>query len=122
MGRVGEPDEIAPAIAWLLSPESGYVSGTVLRVAGGSRSARRRRRGRGVNEEFLERTYIEVEEADFLDTSPGQPVKGAAPFPFGGSPTSGGAHQDVHHGRRGCERCPFHLARPERAVGHRPMH
>ena len=35
MGRVGEPDEIAPAIAWLLGPESGYVTGTVLRVAGG---------------------------------------------------------------------------------------
>ena len=35
MGRAGEPDEIAPAIAWLLGPESGYVTGTVLRVAGG---------------------------------------------------------------------------------------
>jgi NAD(P)-dependent dehydrogenase (short-subunit alcohol dehydrogenase family) len=35
MGRVGEPDEIAPAIAWLLGPDSGYVTGTVLRVAGG---------------------------------------------------------------------------------------
>jgi NAD(P)-dependent dehydrogenase (short-subunit alcohol dehydrogenase family) len=35
LGRVGEPDEIAPAIAWLLGPEAGYVSGTVLRVAGG---------------------------------------------------------------------------------------
>ncbi|BEP12780.1 SDR family oxidoreductase [Acidothermaceae bacterium B102] len=35
MGRVGEPEEIAPAIAWLLGPESGYVTGTVLRVAGG---------------------------------------------------------------------------------------
>ncbi|MCZ2805286.1 SDR family oxidoreductase [Modestobacter sp. VKM Ac-2983] len=35
MGRPGEPDEIAPAIAWLLGPEAGYVSGAVLRVAGG---------------------------------------------------------------------------------------
>ena len=35
MRRAGEPEEIAPAIAWLLSPESGYVTGTVLRVAGG---------------------------------------------------------------------------------------
>lgn len=34
-GRVGEPAEIAPAIAWLLSDEASYVSGTVLRVAGG---------------------------------------------------------------------------------------
>ncbi|MDX6253864.1 MAG: hypothetical protein QOJ11_198 [Frankiales bacterium] len=35
MGRVGEPDEVAPAIAWLLGPESAYVTGAVLRVAGG---------------------------------------------------------------------------------------
>jgi len=35
MGRAGEPDEIAPAIAWLLGPQAGYVTGAVLRVAGG---------------------------------------------------------------------------------------
>ena len=35
MGRPGEPDEIAPAIAWLLGPEAGYCTGAVLRVAGG---------------------------------------------------------------------------------------
>jgi NAD(P)-dependent dehydrogenase (short-subunit alcohol dehydrogenase family) len=35
LGRAGEPDEIAPAIAWLLGPEAGYTTGTVLRVAGG---------------------------------------------------------------------------------------
>jgi NAD(P)-dependent dehydrogenase (short-subunit alcohol dehydrogenase family) len=35
MGRPGEPDEIAPAIAWLLSPAAGYCTGAVLRVAGG---------------------------------------------------------------------------------------
>jgi NAD(P)-dependent dehydrogenase (short-subunit alcohol dehydrogenase family) len=35
MGRVGEPDDIAPAIAWLLGPEAAYVTGAVLRVAGG---------------------------------------------------------------------------------------
>lgn len=35
MGRAGEPDEVAPAIVWLLGPEAAYVSGTVLRVAGG---------------------------------------------------------------------------------------
>lgn len=35
MRRAGEPDEIAPAIAWLLGPEAGYCTGTVLRVAGG---------------------------------------------------------------------------------------
>ena len=31
----GEPDEVAPAIAWLLGPDSAYVTGAVLRVAGG---------------------------------------------------------------------------------------
>ncbi|GHH32792.1 SDR family NAD(P)-dependent oxidoreductase [Streptomyces candidus] len=33
--RAGEASEIAAAIAWLLSPEASYTSGTVLRVAGG---------------------------------------------------------------------------------------
>jgi NAD(P)-dependent dehydrogenase (short-subunit alcohol dehydrogenase family) len=35
MGRPGEPEEIAPAIAWLLGPEAAYCTGAVLRVAGG---------------------------------------------------------------------------------------
>lgn len=34
-GRAGHVDEIAPAIAWLLGPEASYVTGAVLRVAGG---------------------------------------------------------------------------------------
>ena len=34
-GRAGEPEEIGPAIAWLLSEEAGYASGAVLRIAGG---------------------------------------------------------------------------------------
>ncbi|MFG3701000.1 SDR family NAD(P)-dependent oxidoreductase [Micromonospora sp. NPDC047620] len=35
LGRPGEPDEVAAAIAWLLGPDATYTTGTVLRVAGG---------------------------------------------------------------------------------------
>lgn len=35
LGRAGEPTEVAPAVAWLLSAEAGYTTGTILRVAGG---------------------------------------------------------------------------------------
>jgi NAD(P)-dependent dehydrogenase (short-subunit alcohol dehydrogenase family) len=35
LGRVGEPDEVADAIAWLMSGQASYVTGTTLRVAGG---------------------------------------------------------------------------------------
>ena len=35
LGRVGEPEEIAPAIAWLLGPEANYVTGASIRIAGG---------------------------------------------------------------------------------------
>ena len=35
LGRPGEPDEIAPAIAWLLSSQASYVTGASIRVAGG---------------------------------------------------------------------------------------
>ena len=35
LGRPAEPLEIAAAIAWLLGPAATYVTGAVLRVAGG---------------------------------------------------------------------------------------
>ncbi|GAB3199510.1 SDR family oxidoreductase [Nocardioides hungaricus] len=35
LGRVGEPHEVADAIAWLMSDAASYVTGTTLRVAGG---------------------------------------------------------------------------------------
>src|SRR6478736_1427166 len=35
LGRAGEPHEVADAVAWLLSDQASYVTGTTLRVAGG---------------------------------------------------------------------------------------
>ncbi|GAA2274751.1 oxidoreductase [Streptomyces ruber] len=35
LGRAGQPEEIAGAVAWLLSEDASYATGTVVRVAGG---------------------------------------------------------------------------------------
>lgn len=35
LGRAGQPEEIANAVAWLMSDQAAYVTATTLRVAGG---------------------------------------------------------------------------------------
>jgi NAD(P)-dependent dehydrogenase (short-subunit alcohol dehydrogenase family) len=35
MGRLGEPEEIAEGILWLLSEKAGFVAGANIRIAGG---------------------------------------------------------------------------------------
>ncbi|MFE0456478.1 SDR family NAD(P)-dependent oxidoreductase [Streptomyces sp. NPDC058914] len=35
LGRAGHAEEIAAAVAWLMSPDASYTTGAVLRVAGG---------------------------------------------------------------------------------------
>jgi NAD(P)-dependent dehydrogenase (short-subunit alcohol dehydrogenase family) len=42
LGRLGEPDEIAAALAWLLDPAQSWVTGQVLGVDGGLATARSR--------------------------------------------------------------------------------
>lgn len=40
--RIGEPEDIVPAIAWLLSPESSWVTGQVIGLDGGMASVQAR--------------------------------------------------------------------------------
>jgi NAD(P)-dependent dehydrogenase (short-subunit alcohol dehydrogenase family) len=40
LGRIGQPDEVASVIAWLLNPTSGWVTGQVIGVDGGLSTVR----------------------------------------------------------------------------------
>jgi NAD(P)-dependent dehydrogenase (short-subunit alcohol dehydrogenase family) len=42
LGRIGEPEDVASAIAWLLEPGAGWVTGQVIGVDGGLSSVRSR--------------------------------------------------------------------------------
>lgn len=42
MGRLGEPDEVAAAIAWLLDPANSWITGQVIGVDGGLGTVRSR--------------------------------------------------------------------------------
>ena len=42
LGRIGEPEEVASAIRWFLSPEQSWVTGQVLAVDGGLSSLQSR--------------------------------------------------------------------------------
>jgi NAD(P)-dependent dehydrogenase (short-subunit alcohol dehydrogenase family) len=42
LGRIGEPDEVAAALVWLLDPAQGWVTGQVLGVDGGLATVRAR--------------------------------------------------------------------------------
>ena len=42
LGRIGEPSDVASAMAWLLAPEQSWVTGQVLSVDGGMSSVRPR--------------------------------------------------------------------------------
>jgi NAD(P)-dependent dehydrogenase (short-subunit alcohol dehydrogenase family) len=40
LGRIGQPEEVASALAWLLDPENSWVTGQILGVDGGLGSIR----------------------------------------------------------------------------------
>jgi 3-oxoacyl-[acyl-carrier protein] reductase len=37
LGRTGQPQDMAPAVVFLASPESAYITGEILGIAGGLR-------------------------------------------------------------------------------------
>ncbi len=45
LGRIGEPEDVAAALAWLMTPDSGWVTGQVIGVDGGLSRVRSRNGG-----------------------------------------------------------------------------
>jgi 3-oxoacyl-[acyl-carrier protein] reductase len=45
LGRIGQPEEVASALAWLLDPENAFVTGQVIGVDGGMGSVQPRKQG-----------------------------------------------------------------------------
>jgi NAD(P)-dependent dehydrogenase (short-subunit alcohol dehydrogenase family) len=37
LGRIGEPDDVAGAVAMLVSSRSGWITGQIIEVSGGAR-------------------------------------------------------------------------------------
>jgi NAD(P)-dependent dehydrogenase (short-subunit alcohol dehydrogenase family) len=42
LGRIGEVDDVAPVVTWLLSAESSWVTGQIIAVDGGLSALRAR--------------------------------------------------------------------------------
>lgn len=40
VGRIGQPEDVASAVAWLLGPETGWVTGQTIRIDGGRSTLR----------------------------------------------------------------------------------
>ena len=45
LGRIGRPDEVADVVTWLVSGDSGWVTGQVIGVDGGLSSVRAKATG-----------------------------------------------------------------------------